>query len=342
MVSWSCAAFGVRAGRPPGWPTVAPAAAAASRAARCGPAFFARAVIRPATNASPAPVVSTNGISGSGRNTPPSAQATRLPASATASATSEGPWRSSLAAAFSASAAVVTGDPASNPASLASARTTSATSSSASRPSSPGAPSSTTLPAGPVRQGRGGERRSGRLLQVHPDPPAGQEQVPGGDDVGLGEQHPGRYVIEVAPLPGGVDDVHDERGAHARPASHRGHVDLVLARLGQQALADLIFADHASQRGPHTELGQAHRLIGALAAEQFPALVHVGGPAGGGHRVDDEDQVAGDLAEHDHVWAGTGSGDCGLAGSVSAHDLLTCCSRPPQTSWHGPAPTEPG
>ena len=29
-------------------------------------------------------------------------------------------------------------------------------------------------------------------------------------------------------------------------------VDPVLARLGQQALADLILADHAGQRGPHT------------------------------------------------------------------------------------------
>jgi hypothetical protein len=38
--------------------------------------------------------------------------------------------------------------------------------------------------------------------------------------------------------------------APARPASHRGHVDPVLARLGQQALGDLILADHAGQRGP--------------------------------------------------------------------------------------------
>ena len=76
--------------------------------------------------------------------------------------------------------------------------------------------------------------------------------MPGGDDVGLGKQHPGRYVLEVAPLAGGVNDVHDERGTHARPASHRGHVDPVLARLGQQALADLILADHAGQRGPQT------------------------------------------------------------------------------------------
>ena len=56
--------------------------------------------------------------------------------------------------------------------------------------------------------------------------------MPAGDDVGLGEQHPGRYVLEVAPLTGGVDDVHDERGAHARD-------DVLALRVGQEVAARL-------------------------------------------------------------------------------------------------------
>ena len=63
-----------------------------------------------------------------------------------------------------------------------------------------------------------------------------------------------------------------------------------------QIARDLVLTDHAGQRGAHAQLGQADRLVGALAAEQLPALVHVGGPAGGGYGVDDEDQIARDLA----------------------------------------------
>jgi hypothetical protein len=46
------------------------------------------------------------------------------------------------------------------------------------------------------------------------------------------------------------------------------------------------------ERGPHTQLSQGHRLVGAFAAEHLPALVHLGRPAGAGHRIDDEDQIA--------------------------------------------------
>ena len=74
-----------------------------------------------------------------------------------------------------------------------------------------------------------------------------------------------------------------------------------MLRLAEQALGDLVLADHARQRGPHTQLGQGHGLVGALAAQQFAALVHVRGLAGTGHGVDDQHEVPGDLAEHDHI-----------------------------------------
>jgi hypothetical protein len=77
--------------------------------------------------------------------------------------------------------------------------------------------------------------------------------------------------------------------------------------LGEQALADLVLADHARQGRPHAQLGQGHGLVGALAAEQFAALVHVRGLAGAGHGVDDEHQIPGDLAENDHIGPATGA-----------------------------------
>ena len=70
--------------------------------------------------------------------------------------------------------------------------------------------------------------------------------------------------------------IYDERRPDARPPEHRRHVHPVLPRLGQQPLADLVLADRARERRPHAELGQGHGLVGALAAEQLPPLVHAG------------------------------------------------------------------
>jgi Uracil DNA glycosylase superfamily len=72
------------------------------------------------------------------------------------------------------------------------------------------------LASGLVRASDGGEHRPGRLLQLDADPSAGYEQGPARPDVGLGEEHLGRDVLQVPPLPGGVDDVDDERGPCAR------------------------------------------------------------------------------------------------------------------------------
>jgi hypothetical protein len=80
-----------------------------------------------------------------------------------------------------------------------------------------------------------------------------------------------------------------------------------VGRLSEQALADLVLADHAGQGRPRAQLGQGHGLVGTLAAEQFTALVHVGSLAGGRHGVDDEHQIPGDLAEHDHIGRAAGA-----------------------------------
>ena len=122
-----------------------------------------------------------------------------------------------------------------------------------------------------------------------------------------------------------VDDVHDQRGADTGPAYHGGGVHLVVLGLSKQALGDLVLADHARQHGPHAQLGQGHGLVGALAAEQLAALVHVRGLAGAGHGVDDEHQVPGDLAEHDHIGPAARAGRTGrvlailVAGSLTVH-----------------------
>ena len=138
----------------------------------------------------------------------------QVSASSTASATSEGPWRSSSAAAFSASAAVVTGE-AGQQSGLPGIGTDHV------RHVQQRVPAVFVrravqhhLAADPVRQGRGGERRRGRLLQLHADPPAGQEQVPAAVTSASVSSIPAGS-LKVAPLTGGVDDVHDERGAHA-------------------------------------------------------------------------------------------------------------------------------
>jgi hypothetical protein len=95
----------------------------------------------------------------------------------------------------------------------------------------------------------------------------------------------------------GVEQLDDQAGQGVPTADHRGDVDPVAPGLAEQHIADHVVPGHRDQPWPHTELGEGDRLVGALAAELFEAVRGVPGGAGGGHLVDGQHEVAGELAD---------------------------------------------
>jgi hypothetical protein len=150
-------------------------------------------------------------------------------------------------------------------------------------------------PTGLVTDPGGRNRHRDRLLQLHKD------GIGGGHGSGRGlhlRRRQQRQVLDVAVLRPCVQQFHDEAGQRAAPAYHCGHVDPVGAGLVQQHVADHVVAGHGQQLRAYAQLGQRHRLVGALAAELFPALGGVGRRPRLGQGVDREHQIAGQLADH--------------------------------------------
>ncbi|GAA3816325.1 hypothetical protein GCM10022380_38300 [Amycolatopsis tucumanensis] len=68
-----------------------------------------------------------------------------------------------------------------------------------------------------------------------------------------------------------------------------------------------VVADHREQRDRHTELGDADGLVRALPAEDLIAGAHRGRRPGLRGVTHAQDEVTGDLPDHDHLWCHGGS-----------------------------------
>lgn len=148
---------------------------------------------------------------------------------------------------------------------------------------------------------RGFQRGGRRLLQLNGNGVGGVEHGP--IEVGDLDQRAFGHVFEEHAFRRFWDHIDQQRrGAATRDAAD---VDAVPLGLRQDRRPRVVVTGHRDEGDRYTQLRQADRLIGALAAQQLLALQDRGGIVGRRRPIGTQHQIACDLADHDNAHGST-------------------------------------
>lgn len=106
-----------------------------------------------------------------------------------------------------------------------------------------------------------------------------------------------------------------------------GNVDAIGGGVREEVVPGAVVAHHGEQRDRHAELRDADRLVRTFAAEHLVPRAHRGRGARRRGVRHAQDEVAGDLPDHDHLWCHGGSSTRFRIGLINPNGLISARGR---------------